>query len=275
MFQTSIDEYMTMVEKNLQEYLVSLPSPFEEIGKFTEGAVGLFKPFSLEMFDIAGITALIRSHRDAKDTYEVNCYLVEMLTTMFRVGIHHLGWLTDNQTKSITDMLAYDTTTTEGEENFKLFIHCIRQFPYDTNNQKWYAFLMPLLAYTKQYKFQRSNYFSRYMANIINKYGIMLNRGEHERDVFVDQMRCTQNLRDLLNLCDKDNTKTDIESKYWLFRNISIEYARVFLGCLFQRSAVKDSFGKIGAEVVAYHYVSYQTISQHYLEQKQKKESLK
>ena len=275
MFQSNIDEYTALIGKNLSEYMVQIPSPFVDIETAIKGATGDFAPFSLEMFDIAAITALIRSHKDAKDTYEVNCFLVEILTSMFRVAIHKLNWLSDTQARDITDMLAYDTDNEKGREAFKFFLHSVCQFPYDYTNQKWYAFLMPLLAYTKQHKFNRSNYFSRYMVNIINKYSIELNRGEHFRDVNVDQLKCTSTLRDILRLCAKDTTKSSIEEKYWLYRNITVEFARVYLGCLLQRSASKESFGKIGAEVVAQHYMSYQTICQEYLTQRQAKEQLK
>jgi len=270
MFQTGIDEYKKLVDVNLPQYLASMPSPFDSIEDYLSSEE--YKDFTTEMFDVAGITALIRSHKDSKDKYDVNAYLVEMLTSMFRVANRKLGWLEDEDVQALTSMLATDSNSEHGKDAFVQFYCCAKMFPYNIEQQKWYAYLMPIFAYSKQHKFTVGNYLARYMVNIINRYNLTFNIGEHDRDIQVDQLRCIPTLAGLLKLCAIDNTKKTNEEKYWFRRNVIIEFARIYLGCLFQRSAVIDDFGKIGAEVTAYHYVLYQEICQAYFKQKQAKE---
>ena len=90
----------------------------------------------------------------------------------------------------------------------------------------------------------------------------MTNRGEHAWDINTDVLKFQGNLSALLSTCRNDIVHKAKMEEY--LRNVLAEYAQIWLAGLLQRSATTTAFGQIGQEVIAYHYVQYQEISQKY-----------
>lgn len=273
MFQTHIDDYTDIVKGRLPEYLSSLPDPTVGI---TDYLADKDRPldkdsetFPVEWFDVAATTALVRNHRDTKREYAVNAFLVEMLTVMFRASVVSLGWMPDDEAFSLASLLAYDTPLDKEKDRmlFHDFCHCLRVFPYAQSTRQWFAFMAPLLAYTRQTPFEKPQYFVRHMASVINKFGIETNRNEHAWEINVDFLKFQRNVQSLLNLARRDSLHQDHHEEY--LRNILAEYSRVWLACLLQRSATSAAFGAIASEVVSYHYSHYQEMSQKFLVKQQ------
>ena len=81
--------------------------------------------------------------------------------------------------------------------------------------------------------------------------------------------------RNLIDKCKTDYNRYvhgNLIGRYNYIKDIMIEFATVYLGCLLQRSASYASFGKIASEVVAVKYMKYQEISQIYYEKQLTKE---
>ena len=277
MKQTEINQYEKTLNEVMTEYLASQPDPFANIELYVlqrEYLVKTEKEQLLEVipiswFDAAAMTAIIRHHKDTKEQYEPHSCTIELLVTMFRMACYKLGWLDDEDASTLASYLVYDKPMTH--DYMKLihdFVFCVRRFPYDNANCGWYAYLMPLLAYSKQKHFVKSNYIVRYLLSAIDKIGLTSSRGEHKRDIDTDFLRCVRTLAPLMNMCKTDHTIVNDASRYTLYKNVLTEFAVVYLACLLQRSAVHEAFGTIAKEVVAQRHIEYQLITNEYHHQR-------
>lgn len=276
MIQNGIDEYVKIVERDLPVYLAGMPDPYGDLDKYVENIPSDDKctAFPVEWFDVAALTALIRNHKDTKGNYEVNSYLVEMLSSMFVVAIKKLNFMDVKDAYRLAGMFAYDRGPEDHNDMMCIrdFCYGVKWLPYDMQNQVWYSFLMPILAYRVPYPIDKSNYLARAMVSLINRYGLMDSRGEHVRDLNVDMLKPKNELKLILALCEKDRTLKDPNVKYKYLMAVLQEFATVYLACLMQRTGTNSDFGRIAADVVSSHYIEYQTISQLYFNKKQQQE---
>lgn len=268
MFQTYIDAYTEVVEEKIREYLSILPTPDMPVRDYLAlkdlPNDNQCRALPMEWLDVAAATALIRTHKDTKAEYEVNAYMVEMLTVLFRCSVVSLGWMEDDEAYALSAILAYDKPIDTPERKILIhdFCHAMRLFPYRENLTHWYAYMAPLLAYTRQTAFEKPYYLTRYLSTIIDKFGLMTNRGEHAWDINTDVLKFQGNLSALLSTCRNDIVhKTKMEE---YLRNVLAEYAKIWLAGMLQRSATVAAFGQIGQEIISYHYSQYQEISQKY-----------
>ena len=273
MFQTYIDAYTEVVEDKIREYLSILPTPDIPVRDYLAlpdlPKDGQCDALPMEWLDVAATTALIRNHKDTKTEYEVNAYMVEMLTVMFRCAVVSLGWMEEDEASALSVLLAYDKPIDTPERKLLVhdFCHAMRLFPYRENRTFWYAYMAPLLAYTRQTAYEKPYYLARYLSTIIDKFGTMANRGEHAWDINTDVLKFQGNVSGLLSQCRNDIIHKREMEEY--LRNVLAEYARIWLAGLLQRSATVEAFGHIGQEVVSYHYSQYQEISQKYKRQQE------
>lgn len=280
MFQTSIDEYTKIIDEKLPEYLASMPDPFSNTG-LQEYVGNLPKDSScfglpLEWFDLGAVTSLIRNHEFRNYEYDINSYLIEILCTMFRVSMLKLDYVDDDEAQKLAELFAYDEPV--DSITSAMYVHdlcfSMRRAHYSIENQVWYSYMFPLLAYSKRRNFDVPNYVARYLANIINMYGMTENDGSHVRDVNYDILRPNVHLNRLLNMCYSDIFRfldsDDIIHRYEFIRNVLIEFSQVYLGCLLRRSSTHETFGKIANEFVAGKYMIYQEICQLYYNKKKK-----
>lgn len=276
MKQSEINEYKKALDTYMTQYLASNPDPEDKISVYVNATPEMQDVvFPVEGFDVAAMTALIRNHKDEKDLYDVHACTLELLCTMFRVANHKLNWLDDDDAYTLAGYLSYNKPISKSYIHLlDRFVFCVTRFPYSRENSGWYASLMPIFAYSKQYDFIRTNYLCRYLLGIIDKNGIVLNRGEHQRDIYADVLHCIPTLEPLMQMCKRDHRLYTDEARYNYYKNVISEYATVYLSCLLQRSATVSSFGVIAKEIAAAHHIEYQLLANEYFKQKTK-ESLK
>ena len=276
MKQSEINDYKKNLESVMTQYLASNPDPSENISVYANELPPSDRNiFPIEMFDVGAMTALLRNHKDTKDLYDVHACTIELLVTMFRLANYKLHWMEDDDAYQLAGYLSYDTPINRKYIHLlHEFIFCITRFPYNHENPGWYACLMPIFAYSKQYDFKYTYYIARYLLSTIDRYSMLANRGGHERDIEFDITRCIPNFAPLMKMCKEDTRIYTEESRYNFYKNVISEYATVFLACLFERSAVAESFGTIAKEIVALKHIEYQLTAQEYFKQKSK-ESLK
>lgn len=271
MKQSEINEYKKALDKYMTEYLSSNPDPEKDISEYSQALFKDANMFPIEGFDVAAMTALLRNHKDTKDLYDVHSCTIELMVTMFRLANEKLHWLDDNDAYTLAGYLSYDKSISQSYIHLlHEFVFCVTRFPYDYANAGWYACLMPIFAYSRQQDFVRTNYLVRYLLGIIDRYGLLLNRGEHERDVQVDSLRCIPTLEPLMQMCKQDYRLYKDKSRYNYYKNVISEYATVYLACLMQRSATVESFGTIAKEIVATHHIEYQLLSHEYFKHRAK-----
>lgn len=275
MKQTDINQYEKILNESMTEYLASQPDPAADISIYVQEREYLAQGdkdqevIPISWFDSAAMTSVIRHHKDTKDQYDVHACTIELMTTLFRMACYKIGWLDDEDASTLASYLSYEKPMTK--QYMQLlhdFTFCIRRFPYNEQQCKWYTYLLPLLAYSKQTRFTKSNYIVRYLLSMIDKIGLTPSKGEHKRDVDTDFLRCIRNLAPLMSMCKTDHTIISDESRYTLYRNVLSEFSAVFLACLLQRSAVNESFGIIAKEVVAQHHIEFQLIANEYHKQR-------
>lgn len=272
MKQSEINDYKKALDTYMTQYLASNPDPEEKISDYIAATPELNdKIYPVEGFDVAAMTALIRSHKDEKNLYNVHACTIELLVTMFRIANEKLHWLDDNDAYNLAGYLSYDKRISKSYIHLlDRFVFCITRFPHNYENSGWYACLMPIFAYSRQYDFVRTNYLVRYLLGIIDKHGILMNRGEHVRDIHADALRCIPTLEPLMQMCQRDHRLHTDEARYNYYKNVITEYAIVYLACLMQRSATVESFGTIAKEIVATHHIEYQLLAHEYFKQKTK-----
>ena len=276
MKQSEINEYKKTLDTYMTRYLASNPNPDEKISDYLKD----LPPFEnniypIDGFDVAAMTALFRSHKDEKDCYDVHACTLELMVTMFRIANEKLHWLDDTDAYTLAGYLSYDKRI--DNDYIKLlheFVFCVMRFPYNRDNMGWYACLMPIFAYSRQYDFVRTNYLVRYLLGVIDRHGLLTNVGDHARDVCVDSLKCVPTLASLLQMCKKDHRLYTDESRYNYYKNVITEYAIVYLSCLLQRSATVESFGTVAKEIVSIHHIEYQLLAHEYFKHKAK-ENLK
>lgn len=272
MKQSEINEYKKALDTYMTQYLASNPDPDEKISDYIAATPELNeKVYPVEGFDVAAMTALIRSHKDEKDMYDVHACTIELLCTMFRIANDKLHWLDDTDAYTLAGYLSYDKPISKSYiPLLHEFVFCVTRFPYDLSKSGWYACLMPIFAYSRQHDFVRTNYLVRYLLGVIDKNALVINRGEHSRDIYADVLHCIPSLETLLQMCKKDYRLYTEEARYNYYKNVITEYAIVYLACLMQRSATIESFGTIAKEIVATHHIEYQLLAHEYFKHRTK-----
>lgn len=276
MKQSEINDYKKTLDTYMTQYLASNPDPEQRISDYVASMPEEDNNiYPIDGFDVAAMTALIRSHKDSKDQYNVHACTVELLVTLFRLANYKLHWLDDEDAYTLAGYLSYDKPISKSYISLlHEFVFCVTRFPYNHEELGWYACLMPIFAYSKQFHFTRTNYLVRYLLGVIDRHGLLLNRGEHVRDVAVDTLRCIPILEPLMQMCKRDHRLYSDEMRYNYYKNVITEYAIVYLACLMQRSATVESFGTIAKEIIATHHIEYQLLAHEYFKHRTK-ESLK
>ena len=266
MKQLELNHYEKLLNEVMTEYLAACPDPYDpaELDHFIKQRDQEPRPIPLSWFDTAAATSLILHHKDMVDQYDVHPSTIELITMLFRMANEKLGWLDIHDANELSSYLSYDKPM-NNEYMWKLhdLVFCITRFPYETENCKWYAYLMPLLACVQKKNFVKPQYVARYMVHAISKFGLIPSKGEHQRDIDVDFLRCIPTLAPIMQKCIEYGPRNATE-RYILYRNVLSEYATIFLGCLLQRSAVIEDIGTLAKEVVAQHHIGYQLLEKAY-----------
>ena len=266
MKQLELNRYEKLLNEVMVEYLASCPDPYDaaEVYTYIKQREMEPRPIPLTWFDAAAATSLILHHKDMDGQYDVHPCTIELISMMFRMANIKLGWLDAHTADTLSSYLAYDAKMSN-EYMWALhdFVFCVTRFPYDQVNCKWYVYLMPLLACVQKKHFKKPSYVARYMLHAISKFGLLPSKGEHQRDMDTDFLRCIPTLAPLMRNCKEYGPSNAVE-RYILYRDILSEYATIFLGCLLQRSAVVDDIGVLAKEVVAQHHIEYQLLERAY-----------
>ncbi len=266
MKQLELNRYEKLLNEVMAEYLASCPDPYDvaEVYTYIKQREMEPRPIPLTWFDAAAATSLILHHKDMDGQYDVHPCTIELISMMFRMANIKLGWLDAHTADTLSSYLAYDAKMSN-EYMWALhdFVFCVTRFPYDQVNCKWYVYLMPLLACVQKKHFKKPFYVARYMLHAISKFGLLPSKGEHQRDMDTDFLRCIPTLAPLMRNCKEYGPSNAVE-RYTLYRDILSEYATIFLGCLLQRSAVVDDIGVLAKEVVAQHHIEYQLLERAY-----------
>ena len=266
MKQLELNRYTKLLNEVVAEYLSSCMDPYDpaELDKYIKQRDAEPHPFPLTWFDAATATSLILHHKDMIGQYDVHPTTIELISMMFRMANQKLGWLDPHDANSLTSYLAYDAPM-KNDFMWKLhdLVFCITRFPYDQANCKWYVYLMPMLACVQKKEFTKPCYIARYMSHVISKFGLIASKGEHQRDLDTDFLRCIPTLAPIMQRC-KDIGPSNAVARYTLYRDVLSEYATIFLGCLLQRSAVIEDIGNLAKEVVAQHHIEYQLLEKAY-----------
>ena len=272
MKQLELNRYTKLLNEVMTEYLASCPDPYDPCGfsNYIKQRDEEPRPIPLTWFDTAAATSLILHHKDMIGQYDVHPCTIELISMMFRMANEKLGWLDHHDADTLSSYLAYDATMSK-EYMWKLhdFVFCITRFPYEQDNCKWYAYLMPLLACVQKKNFTKPCFVARYMMHAISKFGLVTSRGEHQRDLDTDFLRCIPTLAPLMQKCKEYGPNNAVE-KYTQYRDVLSEYATIFLGCLLQRAAVIEDIGTLAKEVVAQHHIEYQLLERAYAHHKWK-----
>lgn len=270
MKQLELNKYEKLLNEVMNEYLASCPDPYDpaEVYCYIKARETEPRPIPLTWFDAAAATSLILHHKDMAGQYNVHPCTIELITMMFRMANAKLGWLDAHSADALSSYLSYDARMSN-DYMWALhdFVFCITRFPYDTNLCKWYVYLMPLLACVQKKKFKKPSYVARYMLHAISKFGLVPSKGEHQRDLDTDFLRCIPTLAPLMRNC-KEYGPNHAVDKYTLYRDVLSEYATIYLGCLLQRSAVIDDIGVLAKEVVAQHHIEYQLLERAYVKRR-------
>lgn len=267
MKQLELNKYEKLLNEVMTEYLASCEDPYSptELDVYIKNRDAEPRPIPMTWFDAASATALILHHKDMIGQYDVHPSTIELISMMFRIANQKLGWLEIHDANALSSYLSYDKPMTK---EYMWLLHdlvfCIRRFPYDQTQCKWYVYLMPLLACVQKKKFKKPSYVARYMLHVISKFGLAPSKGEHQRDLDTDFLRCIPTLAPLMRNCHEYGPRR-AEDRYTLYRDVLSEYATVFLGCLLQRSAVIDDIGVLAKEVVAQHHIEYQLLEKAYM----------
>lgn len=272
MKQLELNHYEKLLNEVMTEYLASCQDPYDpaELDKYIKQRDAEQRPIPLTWFDAASATALILHHKDMIGQYELHPSTIELISMMFRIANFKLGWLDQHDANALTSYFAYDARM-KNDYMIKLhdLVFCITRFPYDLTLCQWYAYLMPLLACVPKKRFKKPCYVARYMLYTINKFGLTPSKGEHQRDIDTDFLRCIPTLRTILQNC-KELGPNNAVQRYSLYRDVLSEYATIYLGCLLQRSAVIEDIGTLAKEVVAQHHIEYQMLEKAYAEELRK-----
>ena len=269
MKQIELNHYSKLLNEVMSEYLAACPDPYDASGldHFIKERDSEPRAIPLTWFDVAAATSLILHHKDLKDQYDVHPSTIELISMLFRMANEKLGWLDVHDADALASYLTYDSKMTKDYmKQLHELVFCITRFPYDNTNLSWYACLMPLLACFQKKKFTKSAYIGRYLNHTICKFGLVTSRGEHQRDIDTDFLRCIPQLAPLMRMVKEYAPDNDVE-RYTLYRNVLSEYATIYLGCLLQRSAVIEDIGVLAKEVVAQHHIEYQLLEKAYNKQ--------
>jgi hypothetical protein len=273
--QLELNHYEKLLNEVMTEYLASCPDPYDpaELDKYIKQRDEEPRPIPLTWFDVAAASALIMHHKDLKDQYEIHPCTVELISMLFRIANAKLGWLDTHDANELSSYLSYDAMM-KNNYMWRLhdFVFCITRFPYDPEKCKWYVYLMPLLACVQKRNFKKPSYITRYMLHAINKFGLTSSKGDHQRDLDTDFLRCMTILTPLMRNC-REYGPSDPITRYIFYRDVLSEYATIFLGCLLQRSAVIEDIGTLGKEVIAQHYIEYQLLERTYIRRRQESET--